>query len=240
MTQQSHEDTEAYLKALFNASEHCDFVNRNESIRDQFVSGILNEDLAEKIELLYYSKEGNLTLDHVVEYSRTYNDVHDGRKLEREQTKSVDEVRKYTQNKSIPKPKEENKQPKRNCNFCGRSHLPRRCPAYGKTCNKCKKSNHFANVCKQDKSKIDAVSDEVSTVKCDDSSVAAQAFLGEVKSGGESTRPSDTMRIDMKVGTSVVNFKVDTGADVSVMNFSTFQMVKSANAKFQLKKAFYL
>ena len=80
------------MKALFAASEYCDFANRKESIRDQFVSGILNEDLAEKIELLYYSKEGNLSLDDVVEYSRTYNDVHEGRKLEKEQTKVVDEV----------------------------------------------------------------------------------------------------------------------------------------------------
>ena len=50
------------------------------------MSAILNGDLAEKIELLYYSKEGNLSLDDVVEYSRTYNDVHDGRMLEKEQT----------------------------------------------------------------------------------------------------------------------------------------------------------
>ena len=94
-TQQAHEDTEVYLRALFNASEYCDFGDRKESIRDQFVSGILNEDLSEKIELLYYSKDGQLSLDDVVEYSRTYNDVHDGRKLEKEQAKTVDEVKTY-------------------------------------------------------------------------------------------------------------------------------------------------
>ena len=47
-------------------------MNKKESIRDQFVAGILNEDLAEKIELLYYSKDGVLTLDDVIEYARTY------------------------------------------------------------------------------------------------------------------------------------------------------------------------
>ncbi|KAK7076127.1 hypothetical protein SK128_024829, partial [Halocaridina rubra] len=56
-----------------------------ESIRDQIVAGILNEDLAEKIELLYYSKNRVLTLDNIVEYAQTYNDVHEGRKQEQEQ-----------------------------------------------------------------------------------------------------------------------------------------------------------
>ena len=55
-TQQPHEDTEVYLRALYTASEYCGFADRKESIRDQFVSGISNDDLAEKIELLYYSK----------------------------------------------------------------------------------------------------------------------------------------------------------------------------------------
>ena len=36
------------------------------------------------------------------------------------------------------------------CEFCGREHdLGKRenCPAFGRTCNKCDKKNHFAKVC---------------------------------------------------------------------------------------------
>ena len=36
------------------------------------------------------------------------------------------------------------------CEFCGREHdLAKRenCPAFGRSCNKCGKKNHFANVC---------------------------------------------------------------------------------------------
>ena len=69
-TQQSTEDTEAYLRALYVAAEYCSFHDKKESIRDQFVSGILDEELAEKIEMLYYNKLGKLSLDDVVEYSR--------------------------------------------------------------------------------------------------------------------------------------------------------------------------
>lgn len=34
------------------------------------------------------------------------------------------------------------------CSRCGYQHQRRSCPAYGKTCKKCKKLNHFAQVCK--------------------------------------------------------------------------------------------
>ena len=166
-TQQSSESIEVYLRALLTLSEYCEFVDRKESIRDQFVLGILNEDLAEKIELLYYSKDGKLTLDDVVEYSRTYNDVHDGRKQEKEQVKAVDAVGTYdNRSKTRPDTKEDSKVSLKKCNFCGRNHAPRKCPAYGKTCNKCKNLNNFANVCKKDsKNKVDAVSDSVSGVQ---------------------------------------------------------------------------
>ena len=38
------------------------------------------------------------------------------------------------------------------CKFCGRRHDRGRCPAYGKTCTKCSKLNHFATVCRSTKS----------------------------------------------------------------------------------------
>ena len=42
--QRPQEDTEAYLRALFVAAEDCGFGNKDESIRDQFVAGIANEE----------------------------------------------------------------------------------------------------------------------------------------------------------------------------------------------------
>jgi hypothetical protein len=35
------------------------------------------------------------------------------------------------------------------CGNCGTQHDPRRCPAYGKTCNYCHKVGHFAQLCRQ-------------------------------------------------------------------------------------------
>ena len=35
------------------------------------------------------------------------------------------------------------------CKFCGKSHDKGKCPAYGKTCNKCDSKNHFEAKCTQ-------------------------------------------------------------------------------------------
>jgi hypothetical protein len=35
------------------------------------------------------------------------------------------------------------------CRYCGGTHPPRQCPAYGRTCGHCHKPNHFARVCQQ-------------------------------------------------------------------------------------------
>ena len=34
------------------------------------------------------------------------------------------------------------------CKYCGRSHAPRQCPSYGKTCASCRKMGHFKKVCR--------------------------------------------------------------------------------------------
>ena len=34
------------------------------------------------------------------------------------------------------------------CRYCGQSHTPRQCPAYGKTCAACSMTGHFKKVCR--------------------------------------------------------------------------------------------
>ncbi|KAA0190342.1 hypothetical protein HAZT_HAZT004224 [Hyalella azteca] len=55
--QQPGENEETYLRSLFVASQDCEFgISARERIRDQFIAGLSDEKLAEKLEHLYLSK----------------------------------------------------------------------------------------------------------------------------------------------------------------------------------------
>ena len=58
------------------------------------------------------------------------------------------------------------------CKFCGYDHAPERkkCPAWGKVCNWCKKKNHFAKGCKVEDAAVYAIDsnedqEEISVVR---------------------------------------------------------------------------
>ena len=42
---------------------------------------------------------------------------------------------------------------KQMCRYCGSSHSPRQCPAYGKTSTECSKTGHFRAVCRSRRAK---------------------------------------------------------------------------------------
>ena len=71
------------------------------------------------------------------------------------------------------KQKQHLKKPDQFCKFCGNSHVRSKslCPAWGRTCTKCKKQNHFAKMCKtpmQGSSKQDLNSvEEYDSDSCD-------------------------------------------------------------------------
>lgn len=239
-TQHSSEDCEAYLRALFVAAEHCNFSDKKESIRDQFVSGIADDDLAEKIELLYHTKDGNLTLDDVVEYSRTYNDVRYGRKMEREQNAATKEIAMVQKGKKTPISKGSEKKAGQSCKYCGRDHPPMKCPAYGKVCNKCSKRNHFANVCGQvyeiQSRPIGTEEEQAQGInEYDNDDVEAKAFLGKVSV--PETKDVETMRVPIAIGSKLITFKVDTGADVTVLNKVTGDKFRKGIFKGELRNS---
>ncbi|KAA0183326.1 hypothetical protein HAZT_HAZT007042, partial [Hyalella azteca] len=143
--QVSGETEENYLRALFVLAEDCEFgAAKKERIRDQFVAGIADEKLAEKLEHLYLCNREKYTLDLVMEYTRSYCDVRVGRRLEKEEKPAGDVcvIRKNPRPGVEPQPEN-----RRRCPYCGLDHGKGKCAAYGKKCNNCGKLNHFARMC---------------------------------------------------------------------------------------------
>ncbi|XP_059057447.1 uncharacterized protein LOC131851041 [Achroia grisella] len=84
------------------------------------------------------------------------------------------------------------------CNRCGRIHNRYKCPAYGQKCNKCSRMNHFSRMCR-----IFEVLEEDST----------DQVIHNLKTSSFS---SDWL-VKLYIRGQLVDFKLDTGADVNVI-----------------------
>ena len=241
--QEESEDIEEYLRALYLAAEDCKFEDKKTRIRDQFISGLRDDELAEKLELLYLTNSENFTIEVVMEYCRTYVDVKKNRR-QVEKTHSGDDINKVAILPQRQKKWEQMKQLSNgsnviNCSYCGHQHEIRKCPAFGKSCSFCKKANHFQSVCKAKlrttQSNIRNLQEETinnlqTGMQSDDQTENNESdiFLGEYKGNGNRSNCKGDWRVEITIGVNdVVTFKVDTGADVSIMNSMTYNNLRN-------------
>ena len=107
------------------------------------------------------------------------------------------------------------------CPNCGRQHdmqKKEQCPAFGKSCRKCKKRNHFAVKCWSKKKKpgvVHTVDEEETTQDTDDSEVYPIQLPIHCLDDSQLV----TLRLQ---SSSYVRFQVDTGAQCNVLPLRTY------------------
>lgn len=220
--QKPGESAEEYIRSLHELAQTCAFANvKDENIRDRLVVGIIDKELSEKMQLM-----PKLTLSTAVELVRQSEQVKEHIS---EQTASnsahVNEVarqRQQQQQKGKWKPKsghgQANKQQKEStgewkCKRCGRSHGRNDCPAKNATCRRCNKNGHFAIVCR---------TREVNDICAPQDGAVATHFLGETRDVQENS----AWTITLPILDTAVDFKIDTGADISVISEKTLLSLK--------------
>ncbi|KAK7878017.1 hypothetical protein WMY93_031330 [Mugilogobius chulae] len=97
---------------------------------------------------------------------------------------------------------------------CGRCGKPkhadvRKCPALKSKCNKCHKHGHWERVCRS--KAVREVTEETEQTY----------FLGEIDNTGD----KDKWTVDLEMNNVPITFKIDTGADVTVINQSTYNLM---------------
>ena len=100
------------------------------------------------------------------------------------------------------------------CTRCGRRHEARKCPAYGKTCRKCQKPNHFAVMCRSE-SKEHTVNVVREDITSDDG-----LFIGVIGTSGKEN-PKD-WNMTLEINDKKVTLKLDTGAQCNVMSLQIY------------------
>lgn len=101
-----------------------------------------------------------------------------------------------------------------NCKYCGKAHQAGMCPAYGKTCSKCNKRNHFAAVCRSSVPTGQNVHHSEVTLGDPTSNSTDLLHLTDVGQVHAISEASETMLLS---GVKIP-MQVDTGASVSVLS----------------------
>ena len=242
--QSAGENIETFVRALYDLAEHAAFDNKDTAIRDRLVVGLHDRELSEKLQL-----QPELTLDQAITQARQHEQIKTQMSQQRSTVDAVHskssrgghhggaahtQFSRATVNSSNfnasgrDGPRHRGQRGRGNqrytqrgggnshlrsggtCGHCGREpHRNRQeCPARGKVCRKCGIYGHFANVCRQQQG---PTVNEVET-----------HFLGSLVAGNE-----PPWLTHLHIGDTPVRFKIDTGADVSVISLTQYTQLCS-------------
>lgn len=211
--QEVGESAEGFITALHCLAEHCGYgALHSEMNRDRLVVGLRDKKLSEQLQM-----DPDLTLEKAVTKVRQSEQVKKQQDMlknnfKAEVSSEVDAVSvsgKYRQQRA--KVPAQRSREHAQCGRCGReAHSVQQCPARDATCNSCKKRGHFAKVCKSN------TISEINTA--DIESEEDVAFLGSVNAN-DSGAP---WLIKLRMADTETEFKIDTGADVTVIPASMY------------------
>ena len=211
--QEDGEPVEAFITALHKLAAKCEY--GAQMIRDRIVVGIKNHALSEKMQL-----EEGLDLARATKLARENEAIKKQQPglretADRRVKTEVDDIqtkghkqkperrRLPTQQRTGP-PRSTTVQPQKHhksCTRCGNNHPQGRehCPAKETKCHKCGKIGHFQRVCR---SSINDITKQTETTQ----------FLGAITQDN-----NEPWTIKIQVNRRPIVFKIDTGADVTVI-----------------------
>ena len=207
--QESSENIIDYYQRLRDAAKFCDFGNlgnnmpkEDELIIMRLIGGLFIPDQQSRILQLMQGTDMNLEqiLSSLQQWNQIQNYTESQYKLQSDQsTTSIHAAKTQEKDRII-----------HNCSFCGGTHTRGRCPAFGKTCKKCGKVNHFEMVCRSKKIHFSNLKNN----KIEEHGKAPEYdnVFNLFSVTGKGTFKS--VSIDGQHG---IKMQVDTGADVSII-----------------------
>lgn len=241
--QADNEPVETFITALHTLSEHCGYADlRDEMIRDRLVVGLRNVNLSEKLQL-----DPDLTLEKAVAQARQselvkkQQSVVRNEKTLQDNSANIDHVgarkkwkppiQKRHDDRKIRNMAESQDNYKNRCHRCGArpGHSFELCPAKNSKCFECNKMGHFGKMCRNKQpNKYRA---KLHEVHLENDSDSEEAFLGSIST--EKNRGDEPWRIKLRVDKSEITFKIDTGADVTVIPYKRFLKMKNNSESLQ-------
>ncbi|XP_064481290.1 uncharacterized protein LOC135394473 [Ornithodoros turicata] len=217
--QMEHESVEDFVTDLHRLADTCEFGTlKMELIRDRLVVGLLDKAVSLKLQM-----DRDLTLDSAVSRARNAQPVKSQQKVVHADTGGAPEAPVVAELRQLKRKGAGDRKPMKDslrdlarkhgtpCRWCGQTlqHQRTACPAYGKQCASCRKIGHFSVVCMS----ADKRRHKTTRNTSDAARHTMELYLREV-----SATPKDApWVIAARVNDELVNFKVDTGADITAI-----------------------
>ena len=219
---------------MYCLAEFCNYdALRDEMIRDRIVVGVRDSELSEKMQL-----KTTLTLETAVKMACENESVKRQQQVVRSEqdskTANLDtlgakpktgKIFKKSRNPGymVKQTTKQNSVPETFCQRCGGPPHPKQeCRAIQAVCYKCSRRGHFSRVCNT-KGVSEVEAEQIFSADC-----MNDVFLGEIY--GDSENTNEQWRTDISVNGTKVNFKLDSGADVSVISEEIYNQLNSATA----------
>ena len=234
--QEDGETVDAFIMDLYRLAEFCDYkVLQGEMIRDRIVVGIWDSQLSEKLQM-----DPKLTLEKAVAQSRQAESVRKQQAIiqcshSQPQPANIDAVSPGRQQQqplqepqpAIRKSTQLTQGTQSKCPNCGKGfpHDHRNCPARNATCNKCGKLGHFQAVCRSS-TRVEVFSDN--------SEVLEAVYIHDL--ANHRAWRNDSWLVTLQLNGQPVTFKMDTGADVTVIPMSVLRRQRETKALYLAQK----
>ena len=183
--QQEVETFDVFLTEIRTLSKSCNFCDcmRDSLIRDRIVTGIkdggtrkrlLQEGKLTLTKCIGICRSSEATTERLKTMSAVVEDVHYASR------KSTHVGKKKSSYKEKSRWTTDDRREKKHCKFCGYEHIldRKKCPAWNKTCMKCKGDNHFASMCRHHgKNKVHGVYEDEDGYSDDN---VSDEFIGSI------------------------------------------------------------
>ncbi|XP_048745965.2 uncharacterized protein K02A2.6-like [Ostrea edulis] len=231
--QEINENIDTYVAILRSLAKTCKFdALENDIIRDRIVLGIRDNGTRKKL-----LQEAKLDLRKCVDICRanekstsqlkTMEEVHAVKFKTMRKTKPLRTTQAHRKDfKQVPETKVQ-----KECLYCGKEHLFRKelCPAWGKTCRKCNKMNHFSSKCLQTKPK--SKREHVKQVNQESSDEEFILMIENVNA------IEKKIFAEIEIGNDTVKFQLDCGSTVNVLPEKIYKEVCNDPYLRMLQKA---
>ncbi len=212
-SQREGERIDQYVTELKNRAKTCEFELLNDSlIRDRIVCGIQSNALRERL-----LREQDLSLERAVAMCRAAESSKiQIQELHADSNLPVHTVRQHGKQES----KGNSSRPVQKgntdslCNNCGYQHASKSCPAYGKRCHNCGKSNHYARKCRSPpvpKNQVHMVEE-----------VEEELFVDSV---GSSVSSSKDWIVSLSVQGTFLPLKLDSGSQANILSEKAYNQI---------------